>query len=107
MNEANLAIARKVVLYTGLVVSALLFLFPHWRYTMDLEDGSPVVDKDLGRRFIAYMPLYHSAPPYQFTLGPGTGLHIHHVRQFTEVALALLATFGLRRALKLKKPAGD
>jgi hypothetical protein len=107
MNEANIAIARKVVLCAGLLVAALLFLFPHWRLTIDLEDGSPVVDKDLGRRFIADMPLYHSAPPYQFTLGRGTSLHIHHIRQFTEVALTLLLTFGVLRVLMLKKTAGD
>jgi hypothetical protein len=37
----------------------------------------------------------------------GTVFRINHVRQFTEVAIALLVTFGLMSALKLKKPAGD
>jgi hypothetical protein len=104
MTEANLAIARKVVLCAGLLVSALLFLFPHWRLSSDFEDGSPVT-KELGRIFIAFKPFAHSYPPYRFTSRPGTDVYIDHVRQFTEVGLALLFTFAVMRALK--KPAGD
>jgi hypothetical protein len=37
----------------------------------------------------------------------GTVFRINYVRQITEVSIALLLTFGLMRALKLKKPAGD
>jgi hypothetical protein len=105
MTEANLAIARKFVLWAGLLVAAPLFLFPHWRLSSNVGDGSPVTDKELGRIFIAFKPFAHSYFPYRIAPRPGTDVYIHHVRQFTEVALALLATFGLRRALK--KTAGD
>jgi hypothetical protein len=37
----------------------------------------------------------------------GTVIRINYIRQFMEVAIALLLTFGLMRALRLKKPAGD
>jgi hypothetical protein len=69
--------------------------------------GGPVANKELGRIFIAFKPFAHSYPPYRFTSRPGTDVYIDHVRQFTEVWLALLFTFGLLRVLKLKKPAGD
>ena len=99
MTEANLAIARKVVLYIGLLVAALLFAFPHWRVSdaFVIPGKTQMVDKEIGRFFIAYPP-------------PTLGIHvarINYARQITEVTIALLLTFGLMRALKLKKPAGD
>jgi hypothetical protein len=110
MNEAKLAIARKIILCAGLLVAALLFLFPHWRHSINLGDGTPTANQELGRAFIASPPLPGAASsPYQFMFvsGPGEAVRIHHVRQFTEVAIALLLTFGLMGALKLKKPSGD
>jgi hypothetical protein len=100
MTEANLAIARKVVLYIGLLVAALLFLFPHWRVSVNVGIlGVPrSFDQEIGRGFIAY-------PPVQLTGGSAKFVaRINYVRQITEVALALLFTFGLMRVLK--KPAG-
>jgi len=103
MNEAGLAIARKVVLYIGLLIAALLFLFPHWRVSVNVGilGETRVFDQEIGRGFIAY-------PPVQLTGGSAKFVaRINYVRQFTEVTIALLLTFGLMRALKLKKPAGD
>ena len=103
MTEASLAITRKVVLYIGLLVAALLFLFPHWRVSvnMGILGESQVFDQEIGRGFIAY-------PPVQLTGGSAKFVaRINYVRQFTEVAIALLFTFGVMRALKLKKPARD
>jgi hypothetical protein len=99
MTEASLAIARKVVLYIGLLVAALLFAFAHWRLSdaFVIPGKTQVVDQEIGRYFIA------NPPP---TLGISV-VRIHYVRQITEVALALLLTFGLMRVLRLKKPAGD
>jgi hypothetical protein len=110
VTDANLAIARKVILYTGVLVATLLFLYPQWRYSINLGDGTPTTNQELGRAFIASPPLPGAASgPYQIMLvsGPRKVVRIHHIRQFTEVAIALLFTFGLMRALKLKKPAGD
>jgi hypothetical protein len=123
MTEANLAIARKVVLCAGLLVAALLFLFPHWRISIGFVDERPPVNYELGRAFIALKPLARaSSRPLQSTTGAepvikargvllmgvaGSVIHVNYARQFTEVAIALLLTFGLLRALKLKKPAGD
>jgi hypothetical protein len=120
MNEANLAIARKVILCAGLLVAALLFLFPHWRVSIGFVDGRPPVNYELGRAFIAFKPLASAASrPPQSTTGAepvikaravllmgtsGTVIQINYARQFTEVAVALLLTFGLTRVLK--KPAG-
>jgi len=108
VNEASLAIARKVVLCAGLLASALLFLYPHWRYSINLGDGTPTANQELGRAFIASPPLPGAASgPYKFMFvsGPGKAVRIHHVRQFTEVVLALLLTFGL--VWVLRKPARD
>jgi hypothetical protein len=101
MNEANLAIARKVILCAGLMVAALLFLFPHWTLSVRLEVAgtTDTFNQEFGRHFI-YLP-------GQKTLGSATFIaRVNYVRQFTEVALALLFTFAVMRALKLKKPAG-
>ena len=123
MTEANLAIARKVILCVGLLVAALLFLFPHWRLSVYFRNGSLAMNHDIGRGFIASPPLLRAeAHPAQSTAGAepvikAVGVllmdttpsvfRINYVRQITEVAIALLLTFGLLRALKLKKPAGD
>jgi hypothetical protein len=101
MNEANLAIARRVVLCAGLLASALLFVYPQWRMSVDvpagLDAGMLALDQDVGRGFIM-------SPPVQFTNDRfAFRVRINYVRQFTEVAIALLLTFGLLRALK--KPA--
>jgi hypothetical protein len=116
MIEANLAIARKVVPYVGLLVAALLFLFPHWRLSIDFVDGRPTVNYELGRAFIATKPLAGaSSRPVQSTTGAepvikaravllmgaaGSVFRINYVRQITEVSIALLLTFGLMWALK-------
>jgi len=101
MNEAGLAIARKVILCVGLLVAALLFLFPHWRMSVGILSGAQALEQDIGRGFIAF-------PPVQLTGGIAKlVVRINYVRQFAEVALALLLTFGLTLALKIKKPAGD
>jgi hypothetical protein len=99
MNEANLAIARKVVLYTGLLVATLLFIYPHWR--ISVEPAGRFLDQDVGRFFIASAPapVTHSLFVVQ--------VRINYARQITEVAIALLFTFGLMRVLRLKKPVGD
>ena len=123
MTEANLAIARKVVLCAGLLVSALLFLYPHWRLSIAFSDGTPAINHGLGRGFITSPPsLVAASSPVQSTAGARPGIsrrgvlvmggdgpvyRINYGRQITEVAIALLFTFGVARALKLKKPAGD
>jgi hypothetical protein len=70
MTEANFARARKVILCVGLLVAALLFLFPHWRLSGDFADGEPVANQEFGRIFIAFKPFAHSYGPYQFTPAP-------------------------------------
>jgi hypothetical protein len=98
MNEANLAIARKVILCAGLLVAALLFVYPHWKVSFHLGGGVPAFEQDIGRGLIVY-------PPAQFTfINAKFVARINYVRQFTEVAIALLLTFGL--TLALKKVAG-
>ena len=121
MNEASLAIARKVVLCAGLLVSALLFAYPHWRGSFDFVDT--IYEYDLGRSFITAPPIPDPsqivrlvglepggddrARPHKVANAVEASYRVHYVRQLTEVAFALLFTFGLLRALKLKKPAGD
>jgi hypothetical protein len=107
VTESNLAIARKVVLVAGLLVATLLFLFPHWQASITALEalgalgGGSTFDQDIGRGFIAF-------PPVQLTgKYAKVAAHINYARQVTEVAIALLVTFGLFRALRLKKPAGD
>ena len=103
MNEANLAIARKVVLYTGLLVAMLLLAYPHWRLSIDVGDGGPTVNHDLGRAFISSPPLADPASVARIYLS--AAVRIHYVRQFTEVAFALAFTLAVMSALR--KPAGD
>jgi Na+-driven multidrug efflux pump len=105
MTEDNLAIAQKVILCAGLLIGALLFLFPHWMVSFYSGAGVPAFERDLGRDFIV-------SPPTQFTftyanIYAKVVARINYARQFTEVAIALLLMFGLLRGLKLKKPAGD
>jgi len=119
MTEASLAIARKVVLCAGLLVSALLFLYPHWIGTFRWL-GSRAYEYDLGRAFVTAPPMPDPAQSMRLVGAnpdePDTSpffvghyieasYRVHRVRQLTEVALALLFTFGLIRVLK--KPAGD
>jgi hypothetical protein len=99
MTEANLAIARKVVLWGGLLVSALLFLFPHWRLSIG---ETQVFDQEIGRAFIASPPVFAVILIYP-PIDEKRSVRINYVRQFMELAIALLLTFGLPRALK--KPA--
>lgn len=107
MTEPNLAIARKVILCVGLLVSALLFIYPHWLLSVYPGDGNPSVNQDIGRAFIATPPVFTVFSPVFVSIEKKKPARIDYVRQFTEVALALLFTFGLMRALRLKKPAGD
>jgi hypothetical protein len=104
MNETSLAIARKVVLCVGLLVALLLFVYPHWKMAVEMGDGMPIFDHDAGRAFILSPPLAAG----QAISGPSIGgirpiLRINRVRQLTEVAIALLFTFGLM--FVLRKPA--
>jgi hypothetical protein len=123
MSEADLAIARgrKVILCGGLLIAALLFLFPHWRVSISFVDGRPPFNYELGRAFIAFKPLARAASrPLQSMTGAEpvikaggvllmgiaeTVIHINYARQFTEVGIALLLTLGVARMLR--KPAGD
>jgi hypothetical protein len=96
MTEANLATARKVILCAGLLVAALLFLFPQWRVSINVGilGKAQALEQDIGRGFIAY-------PPVQLTGGIAKfDVRINYVRQFAEVAIALLFTFGLMWVLR-------
>src|SRR5262245_42743368 len=106
MSETILAIARKIILYVGLLTSALLFAYPHWRVSIDMRNGNRIFDQDIGRAFILSPPLVGTQViPFPTIAGIRPVFRIHYVRQFTEVALALLLTLGLMRALR--KPAGS
>jgi hypothetical protein len=105
MTEANIAIAQKVVLCAGLLAGALLALYPQWRLSVDVGDGKPTYNLDIGRAFISSPPLADPTSVSHTYVSAVVG--IHYVRQITEVALALAFTFGVMRALKLKKPGGD
>lgn len=105
MTEASLAIARKVVLCAGLLVSALLFLYPHWWLSVYPGDGSPAINQDIGRGFIASPPLPSVRTDLFALMDNKNPVRINYIRQITEGMLALLFTFGLMHALK--KPAGD
>lgn len=113
-----LAMTRKAILCVGLLASALLFLYPHWRGSFDMKrqsEISPIFDYDLGRDFITTPPApnpdrlaelvgWHEETTLLVAIRANANYRIHHARQFTEVALALLFTFGLMWALR--KPAG-
>jgi hypothetical protein len=106
MNEASLAIVRKVVLCAGLLVATLLFAYPHWRIAVEVENGVPAFDQDAGRAFILSPPsMIAQAIRVPMIGGFRPVFRINYVRQFIEVAIALLFTFGLMRALR--KPLGN
>jgi hypothetical protein len=105
MNKTVLAITRKVVLCVGLLAAAMLFAYPHWRFAIESERGTLTYDQDVGRAFILSPPVMAT----QVFSAPRMGgirpvFRINYTRQIIEVALALLFTFGLMRALR--KPAG-
>src|SRR5215470_3771424 len=97
----SFGIARKVILCVGLLVSALLFLYPHWRVSVEMGNGKSVFDQDAGRAFILSPPLA-VAQTIRFPMIRGIRpvFRINHVRQYTEVAIALLFTFGLTFMLR-------
>jgi len=97
----SFAIARKVILCVGLLVSALLFLYPHWRVSVAMGNGKPVFDQDVGRAFILSPPLV-VAQTIKFPMIRGIRpvFRINYVRQYTEVGIALLLTFGLMFVLR-------
>jgi hypothetical protein len=101
VSEANLAIARKAVLYIGLLVAALLFLFPHWRVSINVGilGKAQELEQDIGRGFIAYPPVQLKGGIAKFVV------RINYIRQIAEVAIALLFTFGLMWVLR--RPARD
>jgi len=104
MNETSLAIARKVILCVGLLVSALLFLYPHWRMAVEMGDVIPAFNHDAGRAFILSPPMGGDQPVRIPLIGGMRPVfRINYARQFTEVGIAILFTFGLMRALR--KPA--
>jgi hypothetical protein len=119
MTEASLAIARKVVLCVGLLTGALLFLYPHWigtfralesrAYAYDLGrafvTAPPMPDPAQAMRLLGFNPDAPDTVPFLVGHDMGASYRVHRVRQLTEVALAVLFTFGLVRALR--KPAGD
>ena len=105
MNETGLSIARKVVLFAGLLVSTLLVLYPHWRVTVQMGDGMPVFDQDAGRAFILSPPLVAAqAIRIPMVGGIQPSFRINYVRLFIEVAVTLIFTFGLMRALRRRLP---
>jgi hypothetical protein len=78
-------------------------MYPHWRVSADIVvlGETQVFYRETGLTFIA-------SPPFEMNFGDAKFVaRINYVRKITEVSIALLLTFGLMRALKLKKPAGD
>ncbi|HKQ74149.1 MAG TPA: hypothetical protein VJ810_10655 [Blastocatellia bacterium] len=107
MNETSLAIARKVILCVGLLVAALLILYPHWRMAVEMGDGMPVFDHDAGRAFILSPPQVAAQAISVPLIGGIRPIYrINYVRLFIEVAVALIFTFGLMRALRRRLPSG-
>jgi hypothetical protein len=114
MTETKLAIARRIILSIGLFVCALLFLYPHWRGSFIL--GENVFEYGLGRGFITAPPIPEPGqlvrligmesyspddlPPLHWWRNVIASYRVHRVRQITEIALTLLFTFGLMRALR-------
>ena len=107
MTEAGLAIVRRVVLCVGLLIGTLLFIYPHWSRFYSVDEGVTFVSHDIGRNFITGSPLPIPSPDAFSWVEDKKPVRIYRVRQFAEVAIALLFTFGLMRALRLKKPEGD
>lgn len=116
----TLAITRRIILCGGLLVSALLFIYPHWRAQFSFANTQ--FDYDVGRSFISSPPtvkpndladllgwkevlnkqsgdgIIH--PAYELVREIVVTYRIHRTRQNTEVALSLLFTFGLLWALR-------
>jgi hypothetical protein len=105
MNEANLTIARRVILCAGLLTGALLFIYPHWWLSVYPGDGSPAISQDVGRGFIGTPPLPGVKTELFALMDKKTPIRINYIRQTTEVALALAFTFGLM--LAVEAPAGN
>ena len=100
MTKANLAIARKIVLYTGLLVAGLLLAYPHWILRVHPGNGTPPVSRDIGRAFIATPPvLTHMSSEFHL-IDDNKPVRIDYVRQFAEVAFALAFTFAVMSALR-------
>jgi hypothetical protein len=105
MTEANLAIARKLVLYSGLLVAMLFLAYPHWNLVYSVDEGVSFVSQGLGRSFITAPPVPFAKPDVGSWVEPKKPIRINYVRQFTEAAFALAFTFAVISALR--KPAGD
>jgi hypothetical protein len=105
VTEASLAIARKIVLYTGLLVAWLLLAYPHWNLVYSADEGVTFVSQDLGRSFITAPPVPFAKPIASSWVEDKKPIRINYVRQFTEVAIALAFTFAVMSALR--KPAED
>ncbi len=108
MNETVLIMARNVIMCAGLLVAALLVLYPHWRVTVEMGAGMPVFDQDAGRAFILSPPLV-AAQAIRIPMigGIRPTFRINYVRLFIEVAVTLIFTFGLMRALRRRLPNSD
>lgn len=105
MNETSLAIARKVVLCVGLLAAALPILYPHWRVVVEMADGRLLFVHDVGRAFILSPPLVAARAIGLPSIGSIRPiLRINYTRLFIEVAVALIFTFGLMRALRRRLP---
>jgi hypothetical protein len=105
MTKAGLAIARKIILYTGLLVAMLLLAYPHWNLVYSVNNGVTFVSEDLGRSFITAPPVPFANPIVSSWVEDKKPIRINYVRQFTEVAFALAFTFAVISAFR--KPAGD
>src|SRR5262245_33462989 len=105
MNETVLAITRKVVLCVGMLAAAMLFAYPHWRLAIGSERGTPTYDQDAGRAFILSPPAMAAQVFNTASMGGIRAvLRINYTRQIIEVAVALMLTFGLMRALRPRLP---
>lgn len=102
MTKTGLSIARKIILYTGLLVAALLLAYPHWNYVYSVDNGVTFVSQGLGRGFLTAPPvLFANAKPLVSSwMEDKKPIRINYVRQFTEVALALAFTFAVISALR-------
>src|SRR5262245_22286113 len=105
MNETSLASARKIVLCVGLLAATLPILYPHWRVVVELGDRMLVFDQHVGRAFILSPPLVAAKAIGLPRIGSIQPIfRINYTRLFIEVAVALIFTFGLMRALRRRLP---
>jgi hypothetical protein len=100
MNEAGLSIARKVVLYVGLLVAGLLIAYPHWNRVYSVDMGVTFVSEGLGRSSIAAPPFPVPNPSVSSWADDDKPVRINYVRLFIEVAFALAFTFAVMSALR-------